>query len=85
MCPEGCLLMDHLHWRTLGDNNGDSDNHYLFALATLGDMTQIGLFLFMSLRPRWPRQVSNDCRCRLCYHLMFANVNDPLANHPLDT
>jgi hypothetical protein len=57
MCPEGGLLMDHLHWQTLGDNNGNSDNHYLFALATLGDMTQIGLFLFMSLRPRWPRQV----------------------------
>jgi hypothetical protein len=29
----------------------------VLALATLGDVTQIGLFLFMSLRPRWPRQV----------------------------
>ncbi len=36
----------------------------LLALATLGDATQTGLFLFMSRRPRWPRQVS-DCRVSL--------------------
>ncbi len=29
----------------------------VLALATLGDATQIGLFLFMSLCPRWPTQV----------------------------
>ncbi len=29
----------------------------VLAMATLGDATQIGLFLFMSLHPRWPRQV----------------------------
>jgi hypothetical protein len=52
--------------------------HIVLALATLGDATQIGLFLFMSLCPRWPRQVSNDCRCHQHYSVTFANVNDPL-------
>ncbi len=40
------------------------DSHYLLALATLGDATEIGLFLFMSRCPKWPRQVQ-VCRCRL--------------------
>ncbi len=35
----------------------------LLALATLGDMTQIGTFLSLSLRPRWPRQVHVCCCC----------------------
>jgi hypothetical protein len=26
----------HLHWRRFRDNAGDSDSHYLLALATLG-------------------------------------------------
>ncbi len=51
----------------------------VLALATLGDATQIGLFLFMSLCPRWPRQVSNGCRCRWHYRVTFANVNNPLC------
>jgi hypothetical protein len=29
----------------------------ILALATLGDMTQIGFFIFMLPCPRWPRQV----------------------------
>ncbi len=29
----------YLHWRRLRDNAGDSDSHYLLALATLGGMT----------------------------------------------
>ncbi len=53
--------------------------HIVLALATLGDVTLIGLFLFMSICPRWPRQVSNDCYCRWCYRITFANVNDPLS------
>ncbi len=53
--------------------------HIVLALATLGDATQIGLFLFMPLCPRWPRQVSNDCCCRRHYSVTFANVNDPLS------
>jgi hypothetical protein len=28
--------MDRLHWQRLRDNAGDSDSHYLLALATLG-------------------------------------------------
>jgi len=33
----------------------------VLAMATLGDATLIGLFLFMPCRPRWPRQVSDCC------------------------
>ena len=40
----------------------------VLALATLGNMTQIGLFIFMSLRPRWPRQV--------LFHVAVADNND---------
>ncbi len=39
------------------------NSHYLLALATLSDLTQIGSFLFMSCRPRWPRQVQVCCCC----------------------
>jgi hypothetical protein len=53
--------------------------HVILALATLGKATQIGLFLFMSLRPWWPRQVSNDCHCHRHYHVTFANVNNSLV------
>jgi len=42
------------------------------ALATLGGRTQIGPFLFMSYRPRWPRQVQ--------YWLSRANVTNSLPN-----
>jgi hypothetical protein len=38
--------MDHLHWRS-------HVTVTVLALATLGGMTQIGLFLFTSCRPRW--------------------------------
>jgi hypothetical protein len=34
------------------DNAGDSVSHYLLALATLGDVTQIGLFLFLVMLPK---------------------------------
>jgi len=44
--------MDRLHWQGLRDNASDSDIHYLLALATLGNVTQIGLFLFMLLCPK---------------------------------
>jgi hypothetical protein len=50
----------------------------VLALATLGDATKIVLILIMSLCPRWPSQVSNDCRCRRHYRITFTNVNDPL-------
>jgi hypothetical protein len=33
------LIMDHLHWRRLHYNAGDSDSHCLLALATLGIAT----------------------------------------------
>jgi len=32
-------LMDHLHWRRLRNNAGDSDSHYLLGLATLSVVT----------------------------------------------
>ncbi len=59
-------------------NNGDKQQSPLYLnMTTLGNVTQIGLFLFMSLCPRWPRKVSNDCRCCWHYRVTFANVNDP--------
>ncbi len=64
-------LCSHLWMAYIGDTvsktAGNSDrrrNLTVLALATLGNATQIGLFLFMSCRPRWPRQVS-DCRVSL--------------------
>ncbi len=51
--------------------------HIVLTLATLGDTTQIGLFLFMSLR----QGKYNMCHCcrhyRGRYHVTFANVNNP--------
>ena len=49
----------------------------VLALATLGNGTQIGLFLFMLRCPRWPRQVSIDCHQRYCE--TFDNVNMALC------
>jgi hypothetical protein len=40
----------------------------VLALATLGNVSQIGLFLFMLLHPRWPRQV--------LFHVAVAGDND---------
>jgi len=34
-----------LHWRRLRDNAGNSDTHYLLALATLVGATEIGMIL----------------------------------------
>jgi hypothetical protein len=34
-----------LHWRNLCINAGNSDTHYLLALATLGGMTEIEMIL----------------------------------------
>ncbi len=50
-------------------------SHFLLALATLDNMTEIRSFQFMSHRPRWPRQESSDCRCCQYYHVTLANVN----------
>ncbi len=55
------LLKTCLHLQRLCINAGNSDTHYWLALATLGGTTEIGSFLFMTCRPRWPRQVSSDC------------------------
>ncbi len=52
-----------LHWRRLRDNAGDSDSHYLLALATLGDETQIGLFLFLASLPKVAKASTVPCRC----------------------
>jgi hypothetical protein len=61
--------MDHLHWRhllaKLLATVTRNSNVTVLALATLYGAIQIGLFLFISHRPRWPRQVSGDCRMSL--------------------
>ncbi len=55
------ISLDHLHWRLLlakplATVTGHSHVTVL-VLATLGGMTQMGSFLVMSHRPRWPMQV----------------------------
>jgi hypothetical protein len=41
----------------------------VLALATLGDAAQIGLFLFVSCHPRWPRQVQYFTSCVTTYRV----------------
>jgi hypothetical protein len=73
-----------LHWQRLCNNAGDSDSHYLLALATLGDATQIGLFLFLVVSPKVAKAstvmtVKCCCRQRFCF-ANFANVNNSLGS-----
>ncbi len=60
-----------LHWQRLWDNTGDSDSHHILALETLGDATQIGLFLFLVVLPKVAKtrtvtspKATIACRCR---------------------
>ncbi len=57
------LLEPCLHWERLHTNAGYSDSHYLLALATLGNATQIGLFLFLVLSPKVAKASTVSCRC----------------------
>jgi len=68
----------YLHWRRLRDNAGDSDSHYLLALATLGSMTQTETILSVSRHPRWPRQVRPWHKIADDFANKLANVNNPL-------
>ncbi len=43
----------------------------LLALATFGEMTQLGSFLLLSLCPRWPRQIQM-CHCCCSMSLLLA-------------
>jgi hypothetical protein len=74
-----------MSWQRLLDNAGNSNSHYLLALATMGDVTQIGLFLFLVASPKVAKArtvMTVACRCRqqFCF-TNFANVNDPLDIH----
>ncbi len=60
-----------LHLQRLCDNAGNSDSHHKLALATLGNMTQIRLFLFLVVPPKVAKastvtspKVTVRCRCR---------------------
>jgi hypothetical protein len=68
-------LKVRLHWRCFFlqryCRQQQHANHYLPALATLGDATQIGSFLFLSCRPRWPRQVQVCC-CHMSLSLALS-------------
>jgi hypothetical protein len=77
----GAFVKPCLHWWRLHDNASDSDSHYLLALATLGNTTQIGLFLFLVTSPKVDkastvRTVTCRCHRQFCF-ANFANVNDP--------
>ncbi len=49
-----CLRCNRLclHWQRLWNYAGNSDSHHILALATLGNMTQIRLFLFLVVPPK---------------------------------
>ncbi len=79
-----CQFHKTCHWRFIYSGNiftaispatATRDIHYLLALDTLDDATEIGSFLLMSHHPRWPRQICSDCRCCRHYRVTFANVN----------
>jgi hypothetical protein len=79
--------LDCLHCRSLlakQSATATCDSHIIIlALATLGDSTQIGSFLFMSCRPRWPRKVRKVCIvCAISgiITLNFPNVNTALGS-----
>ncbi len=63
------LIKPCLHWLRLQNNAGDSDSHYVLALATLGDVTQIGLFLFLVLLPKVAKASTISCRCLWWFRL----------------
>jgi hypothetical protein len=66
--------MYHLHWQMLCDNacdNAATAMQIVLALATLGVATKIETILSVLLRPRWPRQVTRNCRCRQRHRANF--------------
>jgi hypothetical protein len=72
--------MPCLNWQRLYDDASDSNSHYLLALTTLGDVTQVGLFLFLVASPKVAKAstvMTVACRCcqGFCF-ASFANVND---------
>jgi hypothetical protein len=78
------IIKQCLHWWRLCNNTGDSNSHYLLALATLVDVTQIGWFLFLVASPKVAKAstvmtVPCCCRRQFCF-ANFANVNDPLTS-----
>ncbi len=60
-------------------NRKRQQHETVLALATLGDVTQKGLFLFMLLHPRWPREVVTVTVGSVIM-LTFANGNTALAS-----
>jgi hypothetical protein len=68
------FLMNRLHWRCLLGNRRRQLHMTVLALATLGDATQIGLFIFMSRHLGWPkkvRHVTATWHCRQHYRANF--------------
>ena len=53
----------HLHWWSLVEWHRAAIFPLVLALATLGSVTQIGSFLFVSHHPRWPRQGRKAISC----------------------
>jgi hypothetical protein len=53
----------------------------VLALATLGDATQIGMFLFLVAQPKYCHIAQGDCHVFLSLTVSLTNVinvNDPL-------
>jgi hypothetical protein len=69
-----CFLWIVYIGKVCKENRQQQQYETVLALATLGDTTtQMGLFLFILLRPRWPRQVSSDCLVSLL-HVTVTNI-----------
>ncbi len=84
-------IMHHLHWQMLHGNardNADNSDKYCTCLGHLGCSNINRNNLSVSLCPKWPRQVSRDCRCRQRYpanfcqwkHSLRCSTNPPLRN-----
>ncbi len=80
----------HVHWQCLYKIMPAISERDIAFLNCLGCMTQIGSFLFMSHRSRWPRQVQWWLSCVAVagiivdiFALNFANVNTALGKHSL--
>ncbi len=74
----------HLHWQrfysSITPATATRDSHYLIALATLGDATEIEMILSLLRRPRWPRQISSDSHVLLLRVAVASTIPLNFAN-----
>ncbi len=69
-----------VHWRHFLVKMIVTATNYLLALATLGDVTQIGLFLFYAAPPKVAKASTLSVAATVAIALNFANGNTALQN-----